>query len=229
MDCSSSLTTFDSKFIRSEGQKDVDNINISFNLSLYSWLTLLRKTLTRELRRAQEIAEFPSGVESPRNNPAPVFANGSEPNSSRAGVLRTHSPPERASSPARGRSHSSERLPHSSPNKPTLPRSMTQMSLADASFTRPGTDSGLGKQSKQEISSGKAADIPIALDAAPKRTGDISYNVRSRRIERLTVRQLGEATPDVMHPFFMKKAGFNLEESLPQFVTNTPLCPLSRS
>jgi hypothetical protein len=32
------------------------------------------------------------------------------------------------------------------------------------------------------------------------------------------MRQLGEATPDVMHPFFMKKAGFNLEESLPQYV-----------
>ena len=32
------------------------------------------------------------------------------------------------------------------------------------------------------------------------------------------MRQLGEATPDVMHPFFMKKAGFNLEDSLPQYV-----------
>ena len=32
------------------------------------------------------------------------------------------------------------------------------------------------------------------------------------------MRQLGEATLDVMHPFFMKKAGFNLEELLPQYV-----------
>ena len=44
------------------------------------------------------------------------------------------------------------------------------------------------------------------------------YLPRHRKIERLTMRQLGEATPDVMHPFFMKKAGFNLEDSLPQYV-----------
>ena len=42
--------------------------------------------------------------------------------------------------------------------------------------------------------------------------------IRERHIERLTMRQLGEATPDVMHPFFMKKAGFSLEDSLPQYV-----------
>ncbi|KAJ3520354.1 hypothetical protein NM688_g9173 [Phlebia brevispora] len=32
------------------------------------------------------------------------------------------------------------------------------------------------------------------------------------------MRQLGEATPDVMHPFFMKTSGFSLEDSLPQYV-----------
>ena len=40
------------------------------------------------------------------------------------------------------------------------------------------------------------------------------------------MRQLGEATPDVMHPFFMKKAGFNLEDSLPQYVHEYATVPL---
>lgn len=102
------------------------------------------------------------------------------------------------------------------------------MSLADAGSAKARTESGSGKQSKHELSSGKAADIAIALDATPKKTGDISYNVRSRRIERLTVRQLGEATPDVMHPFFTKKAGFNLEESLPQFVHEYATLPIEQ-
>lgn len=218
---------FDSKFIRSEGHKDIDNINISFNLSLYSWLTVLRKTLTRELRRAQETAEFRNRVEPNRNTPASPPSNSTEPNTSRAADQRTYSPPERASSPTRGRSQSSERLPYSSPKTTNLPRSQTQMSIVDTGLTSAWADSGAGKQSK-EISSGKAADIAIALDATPKKTGDISYNVRSRQIERLTVRQLGEATPDVMHPFFMKKAGFNLEESLPQFVHEYATLPIEQ-
>ena len=40
------------------------------------------------------------------------------------------------------------------------------------------------------------------------------------------MRQLGDATPDVMHPFFMKKAGFNLEDSLPQYVNEYAARPL---
>lgn len=56
--------------------------------------------------------------------------------------------------------------------------------------------------------------------------GGIVYIPRTRHIERLTMRQLGEATPDVMHPFFMKKAGFNLEDSLPQYVHEYATIPL---
>ena len=51
-----------------------------------------------------------------------------------------------------------------------------------------------------------------------KASTGLVYLPRHRKIERLTMRQLGEATPDVMHPFFMKKAGFSLEDSLPQYV-----------
>ena len=62
--------------------------------------------------------------------------------------------------------------------------------------------------------------------ATAKKSSEIVYRPRLRRIERLTVRQLGEATPDVMHPFFTKKAGFNLEESLPQYVHEYATLPL---
>ena len=64
--------------------------------------------------------------------------------------------------------------------------------------------------------------------SATKRTvgTDVIYKPRKRRIERLTVRQLGEATPDVMHPFFTKKAGFNLEEALPQYVHEYATLPV---
>ncbi len=58
---------------------------------------------------------------------------------------------------------------------------------------------------------------PSSVPNGKKATG-LVYEPRERKIERLTMRQLGEATPDVMHPFFMKKAGFNLEDSLPQYV-----------
>jgi hypothetical protein len=54
----------------------------------------------------------------------------------------------------------------------------------------------------------------------------IVYEPRRREIERLTMRQLGEATPDVMHPFFMKKAGFSLEDALPQYVHEYATVPL---
>jgi len=40
------------------------------------------------------------------------------------------------------------------------------------------------------------------------------------------MRQLGEATPDVMHPFFTKKAGFSLEDGLPQYVHEYATMPI---
>jgi len=53
------------------------------------------------------------------------------------------------------------------------------------------------------------------------------YEHRERKIQRLTMRQLGEATPDVRHPFF-KRSGFNLEESLPQYVHEYATMPLEK-
>ena len=59
-----------------------------------------------------------------------------------------------------------------------------------------------------------------------KDTSEIHYIPRSRHIERLTVHQLGEATPDVMHPFFTKRAGFSLETALPQYVHEYATLPI---
>jgi len=70
-------------------------------------------------------------------------------------------------------------------------------------------------------------DDVLASTAGPvAERGGVRYEPQNRYIERLTMRQLGEATPDVMHPFFMKKAGFNLEDSLPQYVNEYATRPL---
>jgi hypothetical protein len=61
-----------------------------------------------------------------------------------------------------------------------------------------------------------------------KKASGIVYRPGDRHIERLNMRQLGEATPDVMHPFFMKKAGFNLEDSLPQYVHEYATIPIEQ-
>jgi len=68
--------------------------------------------------------------------------------------------------------------------------------------------------------------IPDTLPTNPVKRNGTHYEPRERSIERLTMRQLGEATPDVMHPFFMKKAGFNLEDALPQYVHEYATSPL---
>ncbi|KAI0300988.1 hypothetical protein B0F90DRAFT_1720731 [Multifurca ochricompacta] len=63
--------------------------------------------------------------------------------------------------------------------------------------------------------------LPSPVAPAPSSSGQsqgLAYQPRHRRIERLHMRQLGEATPDVMHPFFTKRAGFSLEDALPQYV-----------
>ncbi len=52
---------FDSLFLRQEGRQALENISITFNLSLYSWLTDLRNTFSRDLKRAQETADWRSG------------------------------------------------------------------------------------------------------------------------------------------------------------------------
>lgn len=154
---------FNSEFIRRKGRKQgPEDIFITLNVSLYSWLTVLRKNLAREMEQVRATAKI--GVILPK-------ASSRRPTDLKETVVVT-----------------------SPTSLPTLP-------IVESPVISPGVTAKGGQ-------------------------ADITYESRSRRIERLRLRQLGEATPDVMHPFFMKKSGFNLEESLPQYVHEYATLPL---
>ncbi|KAI0705009.1 hypothetical protein C8T65DRAFT_728083 [Cerioporus squamosus] len=212
---------FSSSFSKA-GVKDAEDIYISLNMSLYSWLTVLRKTFAREMEQIQlsadtRVAGAAQAAQALRKKHDGGASTAVSP------VDREHSGfadvvnAVRTRPRARG-SISSRQIPlavhsmddvhaavphmHATPQSPAaLPPSTRLKSPTSATFAgaeSAGT-SAPGTEKKQK---------PTGLVYAP----------RSRKIERLTMRQLGEATPDVMHPFFMKKAGFNLEDSLPQYV-----------
>lgn len=174
---------FDSRFNRQKGAQNFEDIYISLNVALYSWLTLLRKNLAREMEQVRATAEWRTSVA--------------------------------AASPATGyRRKAPENL---------------QVPPLDATKTpRPPIKSAtLGHlPDKPVIGAEQDGETPTsAVGPLTERSGFI-YRPKRRQIERLTMRQLGEATPDVMHPFFMKKAGFNLEDSLPQYVNEYATGPL---
>ncbi|KZS98640.1 hypothetical protein SISNIDRAFT_422603, partial [Sistotremastrum niveocremeum HHB9708] len=54
----------------------------------------------------------------------------------------------------------------------------------------------------------------------------MNYEARSRDIMRPTIQQLGEATPDILHPFFSKRAGFSIEAQLPVYIHEYATMPL---
>ncbi|THU95661.1 hypothetical protein K435DRAFT_829044 [Dendrothele bispora CBS 962.96] len=159
---------FDSKFVRHKDRQQAEDIYITLNVGLYSWLTVLRKTLTREMEQAKT-----TGTVRPFDVPTLDIPRS-------ATITRRMVPP--------------------------LQTSPTPLD----STARP-------VESEQ--------DEP-PLSALPVESTGLIYRPGSRHIERLTMRQLGDATPDVMHPFFMKKAGFRLEDSLPQYVHEYATAPL---
>ncbi|KAJ7497366.1 hypothetical protein FB451DRAFT_229194 [Mycena latifolia] len=168
---------FDSRFIRQHGAQNFEDIYISLNVALYSWLTLLRKNLTREMDQVRATAEWRTSVA--------------------------------AASPATGyRRKALENVQLHPVDAGRVPR--TPVKSATLGNTRNAPD-------KPSSAADPDIDPTSAVGPLAERGGFI-YRPRRRQIERLTMRQLGEATPDVMHPFFMKKAGFNLEDSLPQYV-----------
>ncbi|KAF9465079.1 hypothetical protein BDZ94DRAFT_1351083 [Collybia nuda] len=197
---------FHSEFVRREGMRDFEDIYITLNVSLYSWLTILRKTLTREMDqvkasnewRALLITNAMSGPAAKKKLPEPLKIGESSLPS-----------PRSATSPQIG-------------NTPSPPFSPT------TALSRGDTLSPLPSLTLGSPSSGPQAFPSMETQAAKKliKRSGIVYQPRTRHIERLTMRQLGEATPDVMHPFFMKKAGFNLEDSLPQYVHEYATAPL---
>lgn len=176
---------FASKFIRREGATDAEDIFITLNVALYSWLTILRKNFTKEMNQVQATTERPA----PAPNPVKKVAKTAEGIPDDLGIPSIAFPSEFAPLPPA--SPPTEGLPSASP--PTSAnRAFTPSQVNSSTPPQGGTSSGA--------------------------SNGIEYIPQHTLIEKLTMRQLGEATPDVMHPFFMKKAGFNLEESLPQYV-----------
>jgi hypothetical protein len=176
---------FTSKFTRREGMVDAEDIFITLNLVLYSWLTNLRKNFTKEMNQVQAAAERPMAT----------------PNLMKKVAKTTEGIPDDLGIPSI--TVSSEFVPFPPTSTPIegLPYAPPSAS-ADRSFT-PSQFSNTA---------------PPQVGTSSSTSNGIEYIPQNTLIEKLTMRQLGEATPDVMHPFFMKKAGFNLEESLPQYV-----------
>ncbi|KAH9930383.1 hypothetical protein B0H21DRAFT_878964 [Amylocystis lapponica] len=195
---------FSSKFIARQGAKDADDIYITLNMSLYSWLTLLRKTFAREMEQVQAAADVRLG--------STVLAQQS------IGLQRKKVPEPLALSVERDGQRSpspdlldplssrSPRSPLSSQVFRSMPSPSGSMSPADG---RPRSSTLLSPPAKSPTS----PPSPSRLTAPPSPTAvdslGITYEPQHRSIERLTMRQLGEATPD---------AGFSLEDSLPQYV-----------
>lgn len=207
---------FNSKFVRREGMRAYEDIYITLNMSLYSWLTVLRKNLTREMDQIRATEDW-------RTMSAAASSSPGAANQRKKGIpepLSLTETPRSASTSSTAFSLSPTLAPGSAQYL-SIERARTAVSPRDqtpkSTFLSPS-------QSPIPFPSKVAEEVPTS-SGPPKRSG-ITYKPRDRHIERLTMRQLGEATPDVMHPFFMKKAGFNLEDSLPQYVHEYASGPL---
>lgn len=236
------ILTYDffSEFVRREGMKAFEDIYITLNMSLYAWLTVLRKNLTREMDQVKSSEDWRSSM------------------GSSSGAI---SPASQSASPSRGKKKVPEPLPlpsmivgsssrSNSMSPATIPSGDGFLSppLSGPHSTRfsslEGTQSPLFTRdnlllpplSPTSVSPIQfpslfrekelADDLSTPSQPPPSKKKAMVYKHRKRQIERLTMRQLGEATPDVMHPFFMKKAGFSLEDSLPQYVHEYATSPL---
>jgi len=201
---------FHSEFVRREGDRELKDIYITLNVSLYSWLTILRKNLTREMEQVKATTDWRALL----NN-----------SSSQAGTLRKKAP-EHLNLTISLPPSSTMPSPASKPFSPFSPTTALKSSMGGPlGMLSPSTSP---PSSARYPSSSGSQDFPSieSTVAKPAKRSGIVYQPRSRHIERLKMRQLGEATPDVMHPFFMKKAGFNLEDSLPQYVNEYATAPL---
>lgn len=198
---------FSSKFIMKEGAKNREDIYITLNMSLYTWLTSLRKAFTREMQQVQ--------------------ASGDVRGASTAIAQQTASSRKRAAEAAvaamrADKDWEDQLTGNQSSGRPPLGRAATLAispsranSPTSPTFSIPG--SPMSPMRFASPTSNSFDQTALSIPPSPGKAG-LLYEPRERQIERLTMRQLGEATPDVMHPFFMKKAGFSLEDSLPQYV-----------
>ena len=215
---------FSSKFSDKKGSREED-IYITLNMSLYSWLTILRKTFAREMEQIQASTDVraptiglvqPTGIRRSKV-PEPLQLlpdrqlSDLEPDTAAEDsmqVTKRGPLPHAKSTPARTTILSPA-------NSDFVVASPAPQSPPPRSDTKDSRNSMLLTTSPVEEAGSRAPSPGLP---ASKKTMNILYKPRDRKIERLTMRQLGEATPDVMHPFFMKTSGFSLEDSLPQYV-----------
>ncbi|KAF8135489.1 hypothetical protein EV363DRAFT_1395990 [Boletus edulis] len=181
------------------GDKSPEDIYITLNMALYAWLTGLRKNLTRELEQVQ--GSTSTQLNSPPGPSSRKRVTGSGIESS-SGFTAPHAE-EGIISPLSTRNQVGASITSTPADDGT--------SVADPNtLSRRSTQPHEGESNTPSTAPGKLTLV---------------YEPRERKIQRLTMRQLGEATPDVMHPFF-KKSGFNLEDSLPQYVHEYATMPL---
>ncbi|KAH9171981.1 hypothetical protein EDB89DRAFT_2174254 [Lactarius sanguifluus] len=226
-----------------------EDIFITLNMALYSWLTLLRKNLAREMNQAQAqglvdrrpaaglLMPTPSGTTTPRRRRTiteslpPDIASLSTTN-----LTADRPKPARTSTnfdEARERRHKSTFSVSAMPSVSDADEAQTLLDpLVDfltPSRPRDASTPPLNVQITGPAPTNAAQPPPSPIAPAASSSGNASglvYQPRHRRIERLHMRQLGEATPDVMHPFFTKKAGFSLEDALPQYVHEYATMPI---
>lgn len=200
---------FSSTFNAKDGSKDPEDIYITLNMSLYSWLTVLRKTFAREMDQLQASTEA-------RNAGAPSVLSLQR---KRATADSTSQPniPEPLDLPKTG-SRMTPALSHSKSYSLAIPSVGTGSENLLPPSNQASSITNATSSSHASSSNPEDPQVAAVTGTDEKKRAAIVYKPHSRHIERLTMRQLGEATPDVMHPFFMKKAGFSLEDSLPQYV-----------
>ena len=198
---------FHSVFVRREGMRDVEDIYITLNVALYSWLILLRKNLTREMDQVKATTDWRALL-----NTSSSAAVGRKKVPSALNLLEPPMSPTMPDSANR-------------PFSPFSPTTALKSTLPEHSSSSSHASPSPHGTPYEQTSLQPFPSIGAVTKPSTKRPGTV-YRPRDRHIERLTMRQLGEATPDVMHPFFMKKAGFNLEDSLPQYVHEYATAPL---
>jgi hypothetical protein len=214
---------FESTFKNTLMVEDTEDIYISLNVSLYSWLTILRKNFAREMEDLQT-AKSSAAVLTKVTKAAPhglVLSMTPD-------MTSPMSPSVLVRSPASF---------FTSTQTPVTDKRMWSDSSRDTGIHTPERGSTIQSLPLLKQGSNSSSSGPPPVSATASGSTDegategilhrgIVYRARTRSIERLTMRQLGEATPDVMHPFFMKKAGFNLEDALPQYVHEYATQPL---
>ena len=222
---------FESKF--AQGGKPTarrEDIFITLNVALYSWLTLLRKNLARELSQAQGSVDHRQAAGLPAATPSGASTPRRRRTITESSTLDITSPPISSPRPrvltrsdaAIERHHKTTLSMSAMPSRSDMLGPPIELAMPSRGSATPPLDVPTTTSS----TSAQPPPSPIAPAPSLGPSPSLVYQPRRRHIERLQMRQLGEATPDVMHPFFTKKAGFSLEDALPQYVHEYASMPI---